>query len=415
MATRSPRRSGGRTCSPKVSVASQIGPSTRAGRAAAPASGAARGRARSGDDRVLGSVERRPHELGHPGIEDHQAPRPDRRSWTRAAARQGRGPRTVPIGSGARGAARALEDACDEPPGPGHQEATGLHGERAAGGGRPGWHREGQASLPRSAPDRVRSTAREPPFRVQLVARAGLVGPAGAAGAPWGDRHAAPDVERVEVGQPAPAAARGGRAPAGRRRARRRSSLSCDPTWRWMPRQRIGPPRPPPRLDHARPPRPGCTPNFEPTASRSPGRRASPGSTDRVEPDERVDARRSSAPPAPAVARLDRSGQRPPPRPPTPRRPSAAARRRAAARHGRPQVGVGLADPLEGDRRVRHARPGGPATIRRGRRRWRRSRGRPSARPAPAGRSPSASRRAATGPGRRPARPRRRRRAPPRR
>ena len=108
IATRSPRRSGGRSCVPSASVDSQIGPSTRAGdrsRAGARSATAVDGPPERGqrDDRVAGAVQRRPDQLGHAGVEDDLAP----------------------------AAVADVEDARDQPARPGDEEPAGL--DREAG------------------------------------------------------------------------------------------------------------------------------------------------------------------------------------------------------------------------------------------------------------------------------------------
>ena len=74
MATRSPRRSGGMTASPKASVDSQMGPSTRT--VVAPASGSSTGRPRllSATIGWRGSVQGGPDELGHARVQDETRP-----------------------------------------------------------------------------------------------------------------------------------------------------------------------------------------------------------------------------------------------------------------------------------------------------------------------------------------------------
>ena len=79
IATRSPRRSGGRSWTSRVSVLSQIGPSTRAVASRSPrrrvATGVVERPAERGqrDDRVVRAVQRRADELGHAGVEDDDA------------------------------------------------------------------------------------------------------------------------------------------------------------------------------------------------------------------------------------------------------------------------------------------------------------------------------------------------------
>ena len=172
MATRSPRRSGGRSCVPSESVDSQIGPSTRAGsarragRGAGSTTAAERGK---GHDRVARPVERRPDQLGHAGVDDDLA--------------------TTPVAH--------VEHARDQPAGTGHERPPGFDREA------------GRATVGRDRLERGRELARE-----ALGGRGRLVGRE--------DREPAAEVDACRTSRSSRATARPSRAPCGRRRARRR-------------------------------------------------------------------------------------------------------------------------------------------------------------------------------------------------
>ena len=207
IATRSPRRSGGRSWRPSASVDSQIGPSTRVGsRRRSRAGLSVDGPAERGerDDRMPRAVEGRPDQLGHPGIDDDLAARRDR-------GRGGRSPRASPSARRGPGRARSRGGAGAGPPGRASSRSGSSRAKRSGAGRR-------------------------------LVERQ--------------DREAAADIERVEGVEVRRAAGRPPRARAGPRRARHRrrgaasrrgggsrAAGSASPAWRGRATRRGRSPR----------------------------------------------------------------------------------------------------------------------------------------------------------------------------
>ena len=248
-------------------------------------------------DRVPRAVQGRPDELGHAGVEDDLA----------AAA------------------VADVQDAGDEPAGPGDEARPGSIarrvGRRSAGDAVE--QRRQLAGEARRGGRRLveRRTGNPPP--TSSVSNVSIE-----------PRQSAVDRERR----------------AGRRRARHRPRPSCEPTCRWMPRGRSGPSGPPPRLDGRRD-SVSVIPNLEPPgADREPGEglRRDVG----VEPEQDVERgpppRRDRSRPVRVglVGRLDRD-------------PARAGRPLARRPDRGPQVGGGLADPSRVIRSFGQAGPAG--------------------------------------------------------
>jgi hypothetical protein len=135
---------------------------------------------------VLGAIEGRPDQLRHPGVDHDQAARP-------VVGRRARRDDRQPVGSRAvdrrgRGGANPLadvEDAGDQPAGPGDDDAPGLHRQPA----RPAIRRD---RIEQAGELRGEALGRGSDRAGEGVATARL---------PADGRHATPDVEGVEVGQ----------------------------------------------------------------------------------------------------------------------------------------------------------------------------------------------------------------------
>ncbi len=215
-----------------------------------------------------------------------------RRAGISAAKRSGPG---VADGAGARSGSRSsrgpVSSARPEPPG--RQGAIRARRRGAAAGGRrdgleQGWQLRREALGPGAVAARGR--------RVEVVERAGRR-PGGPPRAQGATGMPPPTSSVSKSGSPPPSSAR--RASA-RRTASRQASmeLSCDPTCRWMPRQRIGPPGPPPASISA-PTSSGLTPNF---ADREPVARPTWVSGSTAGLSRTSASRRRSSWPAPARA-----------------------------------------------------------------------------------------------------------------
>ena len=327
-------------------------------------------------DAEHGSVgaRRRGSRRGRPGGAAAAGARPAHRSTRRSDRRPGsaavpRGPRRR-----ARGPARSARRSRDA-------RRTGRGGSarsspRRARPGRPPprsrtWSTRATSQPARATSQRPGSTARRAGRRSAGIAaseRRHLGGEPGRASARRGPTGNPPPTSSVSNdGSPPPSSARSA---SDRRTPSRQASTvrSPEPTWRWMPRQASGPSGPPPAsmaaassssripnlLAQAPTARPawvsGLTSGFSrrSTSGRRPARPARTGS--------------------PGVGRQGRrlhlgfDGD------------PAEWRALGRGTHRGPQVGVGLADPLERDPLVRDARPAGRPPTRRARRRWRRGR-----------------------------------------
>ena len=296
IATRSPRRSGGRACSPSASVDSQIGPSTAATSAsAAPGPVDRRAERRQRDDR---RAARRTARAGSA----RSCRRRGRPGGRRVRGRGGRVPRASRLVRRGTGRARS---------------------RGGSGGGPPGWRRAAPAAPGRTVAGRGDGSPNGPtgnPPPTSSVSKSGLVA------AQQGERgEAAPDrvaprVDRAELRSDMEVdAARHGAGPPARRRPR-------------------SPPPAPSRSSRTSSRRrptasPACVSGA--TSGLSRNRTSMGGRSPRPRPARRAIAARAVAP----RPRFDRD---PAQRWPLGRRPDR-----------RPQVGVGLADALERDPLVR--------------------------------------------------------------
>ena len=245
---------------------------------------------------MAGAVQRGPDELGHPGIDDDLAP----------------------------AALADVQDAGDEPAGPGDERAAGLDGE---------------ARRPAVVRDAARS-ARE------LAGEA--FGPG--VGSAGGKTGKPPPTSSVSKSSGSPRRRATTARP--RRTASRHASTarSCEPTWRWTPRGRIAPPALAERADDAGRLRLGHAELGRPGPDGEAGDRL--GRHVRVEPDEDVERRPAAVPETGARGPWRRTSASSADSSAT----HASGVPRCGRAHGAPQVGVGLADALERDPVVGDAR-----------------------------------------------------------
>ena len=114
-----------------MSVDSQIGPSTRVGRATTRAARHPTQRG-EGNDGVVGAVERGPDQLGHPRVDHDEATRPVVGRGSRREDGEGVGARPLRRRGGRRKRPLAyMEDPRDEPARRRDHHAPGLHGKAA--------------------------------------------------------------------------------------------------------------------------------------------------------------------------------------------------------------------------------------------------------------------------------------------